>query len=129
MTHLTELQLSMHADAALMGDEADLVTAHLQSCTQCQAALAASSSELVALQQALQAPLDAPQPLAIPAIEYPTSLSKFAMVNIATGLVIWLAQFLWKTIFGEMIVNGAAWLTSVYVPDLYAVASAAALVF
>lgn len=128
--HLTELQLSMHADAALSEENTLWAEQHLESCTFCQGKLVETSDELGVLQAAIQAELSAAQPaIAIPPFVYPTSLSKFAMANIATGLVIWLAQFLWKTIFGEMVVNGAAWLSSIYVPDLYEVASATALVY
>lgn len=128
MNHLTDLQLSMHADAALPEDESVMVERHLETCAACQAKLTETSDELGVLALALQSqPLEAPA--TIPPFVYPTSISRFAMVNIATGLVIWLAQFLWKTIFGEMVMNGAAWLSSIYVPDLYEVASATALVY
>lgn len=130
MKHLTDLQLSMHADVALTDDERVLVEQHLASCAACQAKLAAANQELSVVRSSMQAePTEAQPALVIPPFVYPTSLSKFAMVNIATGLLIWLVQFLWKTIFGEMVMNGAAWLTSIYIPDLYEVASATALVY
>lgn len=128
MNHLSDVQLSMHADAALPAEETVIVEQHLASCATCQAKLAAASVELGVLTLALQNQAIA-TPATIPPFVYPTSLSRFAMVNIATGLVIWLAQFLWKTIFGEMVMNGVAWLSSIYIPDLYEVASATALVY
>ena len=65
----------------------------------------------------------------IPAFKKPASLRGFALANILTGLVIWLAQFLWKTIFGELFMNAASWLTSIYIPDVYDVVSTTTLYY
>jgi len=54
-------------------------------------------------------------------------LRGFALANLATGLAIWLAQFLWKTLFGEVLVNATSWVTSIYLPDVYAMSSATLL--
>jgi hypothetical protein len=68
-------------------------------------------------------------PLEIPKFVRPASLRGFAMANILTGLAIWLAQFLWKTLFGELFMNAGSWLTSVYVPDIYEVTTTTALYY
>ena len=128
MTHLTQLQLSMHADNALSADEAIAVTEHVDSCAICKSRLAAVRDEVRFIASALQ--LEAPEAaleVAVPEFSRPMSLRGFALANLGTGLVIWLAQFLWKTLFGELIVNAADWATSLYLPDIYAMTSAAAL--
>lgn len=128
MTHPTQLQLSMHADNALSADEAIAVTEHVELCTTCQATLASVRDEVRFIASALQ--IEAPEEpweVAVPKFSRPMSLRGFALANLGTGLVIWLAQFLWKTLFGELIVNATTWVTSIYLPDIYAMASAAAL--
>ena len=130
MTHLSELQISQFADGGLPDAELPSVQKHLDVCATCQNNLLNTTHEVAVFQAALNTDLSNATPTTtIPAFVYPTSLSRFAMVNIATGLVIWLAQFLWKTIFGEVVINGAGWLTSIYLPDLYNVASATILVY
>ena len=128
MTHLTQLQLSMHADNALSADEAIAVTEHVDSCAICQSRLAAVRDEVRFIASALQLETrEASLEVAVPEFSQPMSLRGFALANLGTGLVIWLAQFLWKTLFGELIVNAADWATSLYLPDIYAMTSAAAL--
>ena len=46
MTHPSQLELSMHADNALPAVEASAVTQHIESCTECQASLAAMQGEM-----------------------------------------------------------------------------------
>ncbi len=130
MSHPTQLQLSMHADGALPAEEAAAVAAHIETCALCQADLAANRDELRFIASALliESPQMAQQ-VVVPKFSRPTSLRGFALANLATGLVIWLAQFLWKTIFGEVIMNATTWVTSVYLPDIYSMASGAALYF
>ena len=128
MTHPTQLQLSMHADNALSADEAIAVTEHVELCTTCQATLAAVRDEVRFIASALQ--IEAPEEpweVAVPKFSRSMSLRGFALANLGTGLVIWLAQFLWKTLFGELVVNATTWATSIYLPDIYAMTSAAAL--
>jgi hypothetical protein len=118
----------MVADNALPADELAPITAHVESCGQCQAQLAAARVEAQFMTRALQIELpDEMHPLSVPKFSRPLSLRGFALANIATGLVIWLAQFLWKTIFGELILNATTWVTSIYLPDIYAMTSATAL--
>lgn len=125
MTHLTPLELSMYADGALNEAERAQAQAHLESCPHCQAACSALQQELRVLQGALR---EDPSPdREIPEFKRPISLKGFAMANIATGIVIWLTQFLWKTLFGELVMNAAAKITSIYVPDAYEIANATLL--
>jgi cytoskeletal protein CcmA (bactofilin family) len=125
VTHPSLLQLSMRADEALSAEQAALVDAHISSCTACQTLLTGIQAEARQLQVAMQ--LEVPgeaRDLVIPKFSAPVSLRGFALANITTALVIWLAQFLWKTLFGELVVNAAGWVTSIYLPDIYSVASA-----
>jgi cytoskeletal protein CcmA (bactofilin family) len=126
MTHPTPLELSMHADEALPPNEAEQVAAHVEACELCQSQLSALRAETQHLVTALRAdtPEDARE---VPTFSRPASLRGFALANIGTALLIWLAQFLWKTLFGEMILNTATWLTSVYIPDIYQLTSTTAL--
>ena len=128
MTHPTGLELSMHADNANAAEDASDVAQHIRSCTRCQARLAAARDEIRLITSALRT--ETPQAsgeVVVPKFTQPSSLRGFALANLATGLVIWTAQFLWKTLFGELIVNATTWVTSIYLPDTYALASAAAL--
>ena len=128
MTHPSELKLSMYADDALAAEEAASLRQHIHSCPTCQAALAAVRDEV----RFIGAALKTEEPAMVSAIEVPkfsrpTSLSGFALANVVAGLAVWLAQFLWKTVFGELVVNAASWAASIYLPDVYAMASATAL--
>ena len=128
MTHLTELELSMYADGALDEEALARVEAQIAASEVCRERAAASLAQTQALTTALAVEHSAPPSVAdIPKFSRPMSLKNFALANLGTGLVIWLVQFLWKTLFGELIVNATTWLTSVYLPDVYAVGSAAAL--
>ncbi|MEM9620279.1 MAG: polymer-forming cytoskeletal protein [Pseudomonadota bacterium] len=130
MSHLTDLQLTWLADAALVDGPDDAhAHAHLQDCPHCQQRLALLQEETQVLSTALQADDGLDQAVAIPPFRQPLTLRGFAFANLATGLVIWAAQFLWKTLFGELAVNVTAWFTSLYFPDFYAVLSAAALYY
>jgi len=129
MTHSTDLQLSMHADDALPTDEAVVVSQHLETCVECQAKLVAAKDETRFIAVAMESgPLEELE-VAIPKFSRPASLRNFALANVVSGLVIWLAQFLWKTLFGELAIDAAAWITSVYLPDIYEMTSATALYY
>lgn len=126
MTHATELELSMLADEALPAASAERVTAHLGACETCQARLTALQAESRYLAAAMRVETLEPE-RAIPKFTRPASLRGFALANVATALVIWLMQFLWKTLFGELVVNAASWATSLYLPDIYGMASSIVL--
>jgi cytoskeletal protein CcmA (bactofilin family) len=124
MTHLTALQLSMHADDALRHRLDDLAAAHLAGCDECQARLAALRKERLVIVDALRMESGTDHSRApIPPFRPPTTLRGFAFANLTAGLVIWLGQFLWKTLFGELVVDAASWFASVYVPDAYELGS------
>ncbi len=75
MTHLTQLQLSMHADNALSADETIAITQHVESCTTCQARLAAVRDEVRFIASALQ--IEAPEEsseVVVPKFSRPMSL-------------------------------------------------------
>ena len=130
MTHLTDLQLSMLADTALGQDEVIVVTQHLETCAVCQAKYAAIAAEMRIIEAALKT--DVAEDLAeivIPKFSRPASLRGFAIANVVTGLVVWAAQFLWKTLFGEVFMNAASRITSIYLPDVYELMSTTALYY
>ena len=125
MSHLSELELN-----ALLDAQAQSTSEHLSQCTRCQAQLAALDQERQLITTVMAA--DAEEfatSVVIPKFSPPASLTRFALFNLSTALVIWLGQFLWKTIFGELIMNALTTVTSVYVPDLYAAANASFLYY
>ena len=128
MNHPSELKLSMYADAALGAEEAASLQQHIDSCPTCQAALAAVRDEARLIGAVLNIEEHGMvSATTVPKFSKPTSLSGFALANVVAGLAVWLAQFLWKTVFGELVVNAATWIASIYLPDVYAMASATAL--
>ena len=129
MIHSTDLQLSMHADDALPTDEAIVVSQHLETCMECQAKLAAAKDEIRFIAVAMEAGPSEESEVAIPKFSRPANLRNFALANVVSGLVIWLAQFLWKTLFGELAMDAATWITAVYLPDIYEMTSATALYY
>ncbi len=127
MTHLTDLQFSLYADKALGDRELNFVSQHLESCVQCQA----SRDDWIAEKQHIVIALntdDAATASIPPAPKFTKRLSMrdFAIANVLTGLVIWLAQFLWKTLFGELIVNTFSRF-AFPIPDVYGLLVSAAL--
>jgi cytoskeletal protein CcmA (bactofilin family) len=121
MSHLTELQFSMYLDQAVPNDELATLEQHLRDCSQCEHRANQLSLEAKLISAALafnDETIPAP-----PAIKFarPIGLREFAIANVATGVVFWLAQFLWKTIFGEFIINGLTRISALYVPDVYGI--------
>lgn len=128
MIHLTGLQLSMCADDELPQQDADLAAQHLATCGECQERVAALRRERRLLADSLRLDAGAEDAgAAIPAFKPPATLRGFALANLMAGLVIWLGQFVWKTLFGELVVDTASWFASIYVPDAYELASATLL--
>jgi hypothetical protein len=110
----------MYVDEALPKAEVSTIALHIESCPQCRIRLAEFHKE----KQLIGAALYAEDPSAVPAIKLPNftkpiSLRGFAMANVITGLLIWLAQFLWKTIFGELIISAFTRITLIQIPDAY----------
>ena len=112
---LSQLDLSMYADEALEGAERTRVEHLISENEHYRRELERYAVEARVLASSIEdrASVD------IPKFKRPLTLKGFAAANIATGLVIWLAQFLWKTLAGEVVVDLAARVTSVYLPDTY----------
>ncbi len=125
MTHPNDIVLSMHADAALPAAEAATVSLHLEGCTICAAKVAVAQGETRIIAAAFAADAGEALPeLSIPTFTRPAGLREFALANLATALLIWMAGFLWKTLFGELVVNAAELAASAYAPDTYDLVSA-----
>lgn len=128
-THPTDLLLAMFADGEINNDAAQQTQQHLESCKMCQTKVKALTQETAMILSTLHINYAGLDDLVIPKFKRPANLKGFAMANIATGLLVWLAQFLWKTLFGELFMSAVAWISSVYVPGVYAVATTTALYF
>ncbi|MCB1693111.1 MAG: hypothetical protein KDI19_10115 [Pseudomonadales bacterium] len=118
MSHLTALQCSMYADAALDEAEIALASAHLDGCPLCRERVAAYAAERKLIQTTMSA-MHVDVPGALPRFRRPLGLRGFAIANLATALVVWFAQFLWKTLFGELVVDVFSEVTSIYLPSAY----------
>ncbi|XOV88915.1 MAG: zf-HC2 domain-containing protein [Pseudomonadota bacterium] len=120
MNHLTELDLVMYADGALQDTEAATVADHLAGCGDCKTRLAGLAAETRTLKSALLADeVRVSPPAATPGFTRTMSLGQFAMANVTTGLLIYLGQFLWKTLLGDLVINAISWFTLVPVPDAF----------
>ncbi|MBT4160601.1 MAG: hypothetical protein HOE54_04790, partial [Gammaproteobacteria bacterium] len=120
MSHLTDLQLSMHADGALAENEVAGLQSHIDSCSACHGRLIDYTEERRLIGTALQSDDNVAVPdIEMPRFKPPITLRSFAIANLVTGLAVWLGQFLWKTLFGELIMSAFTQITSLYVPDAY----------
>lgn len=129
MTHLTDLQCSMYADEALPGPEADMIMHHMESCSVCQSRIAEFIDEKRLIGAVLSIDDVVVPNIATPKFDKPVSLRNFAIANVITGLFAWLVQFLWKTVFGELIASALAWITLITLPDVYGLLVSTALYF
>jgi cytoskeletal protein CcmA (bactofilin family) len=120
MNHLTELQFSMLADDALDSaiDDVSELKLHITECVQCRARLSVFEDDGRLVRSAFAVEAVSEIPVA-PKFKKPLGFREFAFVNLMTGVLFWLAQFSWKTIFGEVVMDGFSWLTSLVVPDVY----------
>ncbi|MFT5208713.1 MAG: cytoskeletal protein CcmA (bactofilin family) [Flavobacterium sp.] len=120
MNHLTELQCSMYVDGALSTDDASECVNHTRECPSCHAKIETFKADQRIISTAL---LDDPAgrlpQLALPKFKKTVGLREFAFANLLTGLLFWFAQFSSKAIFGEIVVDGFSWLTSIFIPDFY----------
>ena len=126
MNHLTDLQCSMFADGGYTAREAEAISGHLERCGDCRARVEAYRRERNLIGAALHAEDIAAPELAAPKFSRPAGLREFALANLVTGGVIWLAQFLWKTAFGELMMTALSWLAIPF-PDAYALVADTAL--
>ncbi len=116
MTHLNELQLSMFADDALASGES---MDHLDSCVSCQA----RAEQYVAERRSIDAGLELDDLSELPDFEIPpfsrrASFSRFAIANVVMGLIVWSAQFLWKSLFEGLVMETLSWF-AIPIPDVY----------
>ncbi len=131
MSHLTELQLSMYADGALVADELITVQQHLAGCDVCGKSVEAWFQERALIRSSVTHVENVELP-ALPKFRKPIGLREFAMVNLATGGLVWFVQFLWKTLFGELateVLLAAVSRLSIPVPDSIDVVIDAGLLF
>ncbi len=120
MSKLSPLEVSMLADNALSDEARKIAEEQLEASETDRARLDALLVEREAMIAALAVePLTEEIDIPAPRFAKTMSLRGFAMANVVTGLVIWGAQFLWKTLFGELVVNATTWFTSIYLPDVY----------
>ena len=117
----------MYIDEALPAVEVDTVASHIESCSPCRARLAEFVDEKRLISTALNIGETVAVPNVVPKFSRPVGLREFAIANVITGLVVWLAQFLWKTLFGELIVNAISWITLIPIPDAYGLLVSTAL--
>lgn len=122
MTHITELQFSMWADSAISGDELAVLEQHAGNCEVCRARHQACLGERQRLVSALVDEPASERQLVVPTFRRPPTLRAFALANVVTGLLVWLLQFVWKTLLGEfftdLIISAFSWL-AFPLPDVY----------
>jgi cytoskeletal protein CcmA (bactofilin family) len=128
MTHLTDLQYSMYVDGALTPEESDVLGDHVAGCAVCQTQISVFKEDHGFIAIAMN-PSEAVPHLEPPKFKKPLGLREFAVANLLTGLLFWFAQFSSKAIFGELVVDGFSWLTSIFVPYVYDLALTTLLYF
>jgi hypothetical protein len=129
MMHLTALQCSLYVDEALPVQEAEILRSHIDGCPDCGKLIAGYVQEKHQISAALQVEdLSLVPEIVVPKFTKPIGLREFALANVITGVVLWLAQFLWKTLFGELIMSALSWF-SLPIPDAYEVLVDVALYF
>ncbi len=121
MKHLSELELSMYVDGEITGADLTRLENHLESCEACRERAAAYRLERqviarVLTEQEVQVP-----DMAMPKFRRRIGLREFAIANLVTGLIVWLAQFVWKTLAGELLISAFS-LLAFPIPDVYAIA-------
>lgn len=129
MPHLTDLQCSMYVDGALTSDESNALDDHVAGCAACQTRLSVFKEDQGFISIAMTNQFEAVPHLEPPKFKKPVGLREFAVANILTGMLFWFAQFSSKAIFGEIVVDGFSWLTSIFVPDVYDLALTTILYF
>ncbi|MFT7219814.1 MAG: hypothetical protein ACI8Z1_001431 [Candidatus Azotimanducaceae bacterium] len=127
--HLTELECSMLADNAIEGSNEIALRGHVSHCDLCQAKVTAFTHERALIRESLEFDdsLLVTQ-IVVPKFSHPFGLREFAIANVLTGLMVWISQFLWKTIFGELVITVLSWF-AIPVPDAYELLVNAALYY
>lgn len=132
MNHLTELQYSMFVDGALEADEHARVADLIAENPERAAELEMWRNERNLIHAAINGEEDVQVPAGIPRFKRRLGLREFVMANLATGGLIWVLQFVWKTLFGELAVEllfAALSRFSVPVPDGFDVMVETGLLF
>ena len=132
MNHLTELQCSMYVDGALNADEQLRVSGHIEECEICAGKTEVWRNERNLIQAAVTSPADVAIPATMPRFSKRMGLREFVMANLATGGLIWVVQFVWKTLFGELAIEllfTALSRVSIPVPDGFDVLVETGLLF
>ncbi len=122
----------MYVDGALEADEHIGVSEHLAECETCALQIDAWRNERNLIQSSVTSLEGLEVPAEMPRFRRRVGLREFAMVNLATGGLIWVLQFVWKTLFGELAVEllfTALSRFSVPVPDGFDVMVEAGLLF
>lgn len=131
--HLSALELSLLADNELDAATSESLKAHINSCTDCREQLALATAETQILRQSLEQDFEQDLqnivvPTALPKFTRAISLREFALINVVTGGLLWLLQFVWKTLFGEAVISALSWF-SIPIPDAYEILLEVALYF
>lgn len=115
MNHLSELEAMMWVDGE--SQDTDLTRQHLAECEECTRLVAQLKGEQTHLRASLAlevAEVPAPDPAGF---KRPTGLRQFAIANLATAVVLWLGQFLWKFVLEELVFTTLSWL-ALPMPDV-----------
>ena len=132
MNHLTGLQCSMYVDGALEAEEHARVSDHLAECESCALQIESWRNERNLIHSSITS-LDGIQvPTEMPRFRRRMGLREFVMANLATGGLIWVLQFVWKTVFGELAIEllfAALSRFSIPVPDGFDVMVETGLLF
>ena len=119
MEHLTELEFSMYVDGELQTAQQ-----HVDHCDACREQI----NKLVVEKQLIANTIRSDENVLVPELDVPlfkkpAGFKEFALVNIGTGLVFWSAQFLWKTLFGELFselaIRAFASIVPVPIPNVF----------
>jgi hypothetical protein len=130
MNHLSELQFSEYVDSATLAVDETAISEHLAGCSACQSRVTEYEAERRMMSSALLIEDVAVIPeLVMPKFSKPIGFREFALANVATGLAFWGVQFLWKTLFGELVVNAFSWIASIYIPNVYGLLVSSTLQF
>jgi len=126
MSHPSDVTLSMHADSALAAQERASIDSHIASCGLCSQKLAGLEQEARLIAAAFEAEAKLHSEVTggepaqdIPAFSRPAGLREFALLILLTALLVGLVRFLWKTLFGELVVNAIQIAASTYIPTAY----------
>ena len=105
MNHLTERQYSMYVDGALEAEEHARVSDHLAECKSCALQIESWRNERNLIRSSITSFDGIQIPAEMPRFRRRMGLREFVMANLVTGGLIWVLQFVWKTVFGELAIE------------------------